>query len=250
MVGSLMYLTASRPDLVFAVCMCARYQAKPTEKHLTAVKWVFWYLKGTINMGLWYSKDNGFDLTAFADADHAGCQDLRKSTSGSAQFLGEKLVIWSSKKQKCTAISATEAEYISLSESNMSRENPQAIIVFEEQLVSHANRLVIKKNNQRVASGSDITDTKLRFVVGILRHHKLYKPVSLTATVRSRGSDCDIPWCFFDFALLRNKMVTTRRNSDDDVPNFEAMIVAAVANALPNLMAALRTQITNDVESH
>ncbi|GJR50226.1 hypothetical protein Tco_1400747, partial [Tanacetum coccineum] len=115
MVGSLMYLTISHPDLVFVVCMCARYQAKPTEKHLTTVKQVFRYLKGTINMGLWYPKDTGFNLTAFADADHAGCQDLRKSTSCSAQFLGEKLVSWSSKKQKCTTISSTEAEYISLS---------------------------------------------------------------------------------------------------------------------------------------
>ncbi|GJS61416.1 retrotransposon protein, putative, ty1-copia subclass [Tanacetum coccineum] len=79
MVGSLMYLTASRPDLVFVVCMCARYQAKPTKKHLTAVKWVFRYLKGTINMGMWYPKDIGFDLTVFADADHAGCQDSRKT---------------------------------------------------------------------------------------------------------------------------------------------------------------------------
>nr|GEX49613.1 hypothetical protein [Tanacetum cinerariifolium] len=84
MVRSLMYLTASRPDLVFVVCMCARYQAKPTEKHLTAIKRVFQYLKGTINMGMWYPKDTGFNLTAFADTDHAGCQDSRKSTSGSA----------------------------------------------------------------------------------------------------------------------------------------------------------------------
>ncbi|GKA93778.1 hypothetical protein Tco_0815764 [Tanacetum coccineum] len=110
-----MYLTTSRPDLVFAVYMCARYQAKPTKKHLTAVKRVFWYLKGTINMGLWYQKDTNFNLTAFEDTDHTGCQDSRKSTSGSAQFVGEKLVSWSSKKQKCTAISITEAEYISLS---------------------------------------------------------------------------------------------------------------------------------------
>ncbi|GJX92694.1 retrovirus-related pol polyprotein from transposon TNT 1-94 [Tanacetum coccineum] len=115
MVGSLMYLTASRPSLVFAICMCARYQAKPIEKHLTAVKRVFRYLKGTINIGLWYPKDTGFNLTAFADANHAGCQDSRKSTSDSAQFIGEKLVSWSSKKQKSTAISTTEAEYISLS---------------------------------------------------------------------------------------------------------------------------------------
>ncbi|GJR17176.1 hypothetical protein Tco_0965703 [Tanacetum coccineum] len=72
MVGSLMYLTASRPDLVFAVCMCARYQAKPTKKHLEAIKHIFRYLKGTINMGLWYPKDNVMSLTAYADADHAG----------------------------------------------------------------------------------------------------------------------------------------------------------------------------------
>nr|GEX89099.1 integrase, catalytic region, zinc finger, CCHC-type, peptidase aspartic, catalytic [Tanacetum cinerariifolium] len=99
MVGSLMYLTASRPDLVFAVCMCVRYQAKPTKKHLEALKRVFWYLKGTINRGLWYPKDTAMALTEYADADHAGCQDTRRSTSGSAQFLGEKLVSWSSKKQ-------------------------------------------------------------------------------------------------------------------------------------------------------
>nr|GEY70850.1 hypothetical protein [Tanacetum cinerariifolium] len=114
-VGSLMYLTASRPDLVFVVCMCARYQAKPTKKHLEALKRVFWYLKGTINWGLWYPKDTIMALTAYANADHAGCQDTRISTSKSAQFLGDKLVSWSSKKQKSTAISTTEVEYIAMS---------------------------------------------------------------------------------------------------------------------------------------
>ncbi|GJT93348.1 retrovirus-related pol polyprotein from transposon TNT 1-94 [Tanacetum coccineum] len=115
MIGSLMYLTASRPDLVFAVCMCARYQSRPTKKHLEAVKRVFRYLQGTINMGLWYPKDTAMALTAYADADHAGCQDTRRSTSGSAQFLGDKLVSWSSKKQTSTSISSTEAEYIAMS---------------------------------------------------------------------------------------------------------------------------------------
>ncbi|GJW26224.1 retrovirus-related pol polyprotein from transposon TNT 1-94 [Tanacetum coccineum] len=91
------------------------FTAKPTEKHLQAVKRIFRYLKGTINMGLWYSKDTNMSLTTYADADHAGCQDTRRSTSGSAQFLGDKLVSWSSKKQKSTAISSTEAEYITLS---------------------------------------------------------------------------------------------------------------------------------------
>nr|GEV17816.1 retrovirus-related Pol polyprotein from transposon TNT 1-94 [Tanacetum cinerariifolium] len=105
MIGSLMHLTSSRPSLIYDAYLCARYQAKPTEKHLNAVKRIFRYLKGTINMGLWYSKDTSMSLTAYADADHAGCQDTRRSTSGSAQFLGDKLVSWSSKKQKSTAIS-------------------------------------------------------------------------------------------------------------------------------------------------
>ncbi|GJV70717.1 retrovirus-related pol polyprotein from transposon TNT 1-94 [Tanacetum coccineum] len=116
MVGALMYLTASRPDIVHATCYCARYQAKPTEKHLTAVKRIFRYLKDSINMGLWYPKDTGFELTAFSDSDHAGCLDSRKSTSGGIQFLGgDKLVSWSSKKQDCTSMSSAEAEYVSLS---------------------------------------------------------------------------------------------------------------------------------------
>ncbi|GKA76264.1 retrovirus-related pol polyprotein from transposon TNT 1-94 [Tanacetum coccineum] len=113
-IGSLMYLTSSRPDLVQAVCYCARYQARPTEKHLNEVKRIFKYLKGTINMGLWYPKDFGFELTVFSDADHAGCLDTRKSTSGGIQFLGDKLVSWMSKKQNCTAMSLAEAEYVAL----------------------------------------------------------------------------------------------------------------------------------------
>ncbi|GJT26854.1 retrovirus-related pol polyprotein from transposon TNT 1-94 [Tanacetum coccineum] len=94
MIGTLLCLTASRPDLHFAICMCARYQARPTEKHLHVVKRIFWYLKGTVNWGLWHPKDSSIALIAFADADHAGCQDTRRNTSGSMQFLGDRLVSW------------------------------------------------------------------------------------------------------------------------------------------------------------
>nr|GEX55605.1 hypothetical protein [Tanacetum cinerariifolium] len=115
MVRALMYLTASRPDIMHATCYCARYQAKPTEKHLTSVKRIFWYLNDTIHMGLLYLKDNDFKLTAFSDSNHAGCLDSRKSTSGGIQFLGgDKLVSWSSKKQDCTSMSSAEAKYVSL----------------------------------------------------------------------------------------------------------------------------------------
>ncbi|GKC16898.1 uncharacterized mitochondrial protein-like protein, partial [Tanacetum coccineum] len=110
MVGSLMYLTESRPYIVHATCYCARYQARPAEKHLKEVKRIFRYLKNTIHMGLWYPKDTSFELTAFLDFDHAGCFDIRKSTSGGIQFLGgDKLISWSSRKQDCTSMSTAEA---------------------------------------------------------------------------------------------------------------------------------------------
>nr|GEV26392.1 hypothetical protein [Tanacetum cinerariifolium] len=105
MIGTLLYLTTSRPNLLFAICMCARYQARPTEKHIHAVKRIFRYLRGTVHQGLWYPKDSSVALTAFADADHAGCQDTHQSTYGSVQFLRERLISWSSKRQKSAAIS-------------------------------------------------------------------------------------------------------------------------------------------------
>nr|GEU75139.1 ribonuclease H-like domain-containing protein [Tanacetum cinerariifolium] len=84
MIGALMYLTSSRPYIVHATCVCARYQAQPTKKHLQEVKRIFRYLRETVNMGLWYTKDSGFELTGFSDADYAGCKDTFKSTSGGA----------------------------------------------------------------------------------------------------------------------------------------------------------------------
>nr|GEW31278.1 hypothetical protein [Tanacetum cinerariifolium] len=116
-IRSLIYLTSSRPDIVQAVCFYARYQSRPTEKHLKEVKWIFRYLRGTIHMGLWYSKGSSFELTAFLDVDHARCINSRKSTSGGIQFLGDKLVRWMSKKQNCTSMSSAKAGYVGLSAS-------------------------------------------------------------------------------------------------------------------------------------
>ncbi|GJZ72426.1 retrovirus-related pol polyprotein from transposon TNT 1-94 [Tanacetum coccineum] len=115
MIRWLMYLTVSRPDIAFASFICARYQARPTVKHLKEVKRIFRYLRQSYNMGLWYLKDFGFELITYSDADHAGCKDDYKSTSGGILFLAEKLVSWSSKKQDCTTMSSTEAENVSLS---------------------------------------------------------------------------------------------------------------------------------------
>ncbi|KAJ9547188.1 hypothetical protein OSB04_019731 [Centaurea solstitialis] len=111
-IGSLLYLTASRPDIVFSTGVCARFQCDPRESHLSAVKRILRYLKGTPDFGLWYPKDSGFELIAYTDSDHAGCKLNRKSTSGACQFLGDKLVSWSSRKQNCVSLSTAEAEYV------------------------------------------------------------------------------------------------------------------------------------------
>ncbi|KAJ9566501.1 hypothetical protein OSB04_002467 [Centaurea solstitialis] len=103
---------ASRPDILYSTCLCARYQAEPKESHLTAVKRIFRYLKGTPNLGLWYAKDSGFDLTAYSDSDFAGCKIDRKSTTGGCQLLGGKLVSWTSRKQNSVSTSTAEAEYV------------------------------------------------------------------------------------------------------------------------------------------
>jgi hypothetical protein len=112
MIGSLLYLTASRPDIMFSVCLCARFQSCPKESHLIAVKRIFRYLLGTIDLGLWYPKSNSFDLISYTDADFAGCKIDRKSTSGTCHFLGHSLVSWFSKKQNSVALSTAEAEYV------------------------------------------------------------------------------------------------------------------------------------------
>ncbi|GJR14064.1 retrovirus-related pol polyprotein from transposon TNT 1-94 [Tanacetum coccineum] len=111
----LMYLTASRPDIAFATFVCARYQARPTVKHLKEVKRIFLYPRQSYNMRLWYPKDSEFELIAYSDANHARCKDNCKSTLGGLQFLGKKLMSWSSKKQDCTVMSTAEAEFVSLS---------------------------------------------------------------------------------------------------------------------------------------
>ena len=112
MIGSLLYLTASRPNIMFSTCLCARFQVNPKESHLIAVKGIFKYLKGTPNLGIWYPKGTCFDLIGYTDSDFAGCRIDQKSTSGSCQFLGRRLVSWYSKKQHSVSTSTAEAEYI------------------------------------------------------------------------------------------------------------------------------------------
>ncbi|GJY63605.1 putative ribonuclease H-like domain-containing protein [Tanacetum coccineum] len=112
MIGSLMYLTASRPDIMFAVCACSRFQVTPKTSHLNVVKRIFKYLKGKPNLGLWYPRESSFDLEAYSDSDYAGANLDRKSTTSGCQFLGSRLISWQCKKQTIVATSTTEAEYV------------------------------------------------------------------------------------------------------------------------------------------
>ncbi|GJZ41770.1 putative ribonuclease H-like domain-containing protein, partial [Tanacetum coccineum] len=112
MIGSLMYLTASRPDIMFAVCACSRFQVTPKSSHLSAVKRIFRYLKGKPKLGLWYPRVSSFDLESYSDSDYARANLDRKSTTGGCQFLGRRLISWQCKKQTIVATSTTEAEYV------------------------------------------------------------------------------------------------------------------------------------------
>ncbi|GJY88839.1 retrovirus-related pol polyprotein from transposon TNT 1-94 [Tanacetum coccineum] len=165
MIGTLMYLTASRPDLTFIVCMCARYQAKPTEKHFHAVKRIFKYLRGTVNQGLWYPKDSSIALTTYADADHAGCQDTRRSTYECMQLLGDKLVSWSSKRQK-TLIQQKH---------NKRRWNYA--------LVALKNRLKIGKCNQRLSPTLKSNEPTIQVALDALKLTPFYNAFEVSADV-------------------------------------------------------------------
>jgi len=112
LIESLLYLTASRPDIQFGVCLCARFQANPKESHFKVAKRILKYLKGTTNVGLWYPCDSNINLSGFSDLDYAGCKLNRKSTSGTCHLLGSSLISWNSKKQACVALSIAKAEYI------------------------------------------------------------------------------------------------------------------------------------------
>jgi hypothetical protein len=112
MIGSLLYLCASRSDIMLSVCMCVRFQADPKEVHLRVMKRIMRYLVYTPKFGLWYPKGSTFDLIDYSDADWAGCKIDKKSTSGTCQFLGRSLVSWASKKQNSVALYTAEAEYI------------------------------------------------------------------------------------------------------------------------------------------
>nr|GEU81451.1 reverse transcriptase domain-containing protein [Tanacetum cinerariifolium] len=160
--GGIMHLTASRPDIAYATFVCARYQACPTVKHLKEVKWIFRYLRQSYNKGLWYLKDSGFKIIAYSDVDHVGCKDDCKSTSGGLQFLGGKLMSWSSKKQDYTVMSTAEAEYVSLS-ACYAQVIWMLIIMAHQQLIANVHPDELCPPNKRKELSLTLDDFRIIF---------------------------------------------------------------------------------------
>ncbi|GJU02504.1 hypothetical protein Tco_1112842 [Tanacetum coccineum] len=143
MIGSLMYLTASRPDIMFADYACARFQVSPKTSHLLAVKRIFRHLKGKPSLGLWYSKDSPLELVAYTNSDYAGATQDRKSTTEGYQFLGNRLISWQCKKQTVVATSTTEVEYVAAA--NCCRQEVMDFIKLLTPNQSHISYALTKK---------------------------------------------------------------------------------------------------------
>ncbi|XP_022864057.1 uncharacterized protein LOC111384068 [Olea europaea var. sylvestris] len=112
MIGSLLYLIATRPDIAFSVGVYARFQPDPKESHISSARRIIRYVSGTVDLGIFYSRNSNLDLVGYSDADWAGNADDRKSTTGGCFYMGSNLVAWLSKKQNSISLSTAEAEYI------------------------------------------------------------------------------------------------------------------------------------------
>ncbi|GJV34919.1 hypothetical protein Tco_1407396 [Tanacetum coccineum] len=136
MIGSLLYLAASRPDILFSVSLCARFQENPKTTYLYVVKHIFRYIRGTSHLGLWYPKGTRIETVVYSDSDHAGDYVDRKSTSGVCTFMGCCLTSWFAKKQMALAISTTEAEYV------FARKACQQALWMKQALINYNIRLI------------------------------------------------------------------------------------------------------------
>ncbi|GJX81591.1 putative ribonuclease H-like domain-containing protein [Tanacetum coccineum] len=171
MIGSLMYLTSSRPDIMFAVCACARYQVNQKVSHLHAVKKIFRYLKGQPKLGLWYPKDSPFDLVVYTNSNYARASLDRKSTTRGCQFLGCRLISWQCKKQTVVANSTTEAEYIAASNCYGQADIGESSLIRPELVQETTDKVVLIKEKLKAArdcqkSYADNRRKPLEFEVG------------------------------------------------------------------------------------
>ncbi|GJU74782.1 putative ribonuclease H-like domain-containing protein [Tanacetum coccineum] len=185
MIGSLMYLTASRPDIMFAVCACSRFQVTPKTSHLNAVKRIFRYLKGKPKLGLWYPRVSSFDLEAYSDSDYAGANLDRKSTTGGCQFLGRRLISWQCKKQTIVATSTTEAEYVAAANCCGQYFTPKQSIEIRHHFIRDAYE---KKFIQvlKIHNDDNVADL-LTKAFDVSRHQELASPEQTTSALAIPG---------------------------------------------------------------
>nr|GEZ52373.1 hypothetical protein [Tanacetum cinerariifolium] len=155
MIGSLMYLTSSRPDIMLAVCACARFQVTPKASHLHAVKRIFRYLKGKPHLGLWYPKDSPFDLVVYSDSDYASASLDRKSTTGGCQILGCRLISWQCKKQTVVATSSKEVEYVATAS------YCAQVLWIQNQLMDYGHKLLLFSQMNWCCSFSVVRSSKV-----------------------------------------------------------------------------------------
>ncbi|XP_073049031.1 secreted RxLR effector protein 161-like [Primulina eburnea] len=169
-IGSLLYLTVSRPDLMFSVCLCARYQSNPKISHLKAVKRILRYVAGTINLGLWYTHETNSNLVGFSDADWAGDIDDRKSTSGGCFYLGNNLISWHSRKQNCVSLSTAESEYVAVGNAcTQFLWMNQMIVDYglkSEPLMKEDGKSYLKEPNEGCAFSMGATPSKINTEIG------------------------------------------------------------------------------------
>ncbi|GKC69448.1 hypothetical protein Tco_1115331 [Tanacetum coccineum] len=170
MIGSSLYLTTSRPDIMFSVCLCARFQEAPKTSHLEVVKRIFRYIKGTTHLGLWYPKGTGIETVVYADSDHAGVYVYQKSTSGICTFVECRLTFWFSKKQIALVVSTTEAEYVS------ARKACQQALWMKQALIDYDVRLddvpIVCDNKGTIdLSKNPVQHSRTKYIE--IRHHLL-----------------------------------------------------------------------------
>ncbi|KAK8939176.1 hypothetical protein KSP39_PZI011715 [Platanthera zijinensis] len=267
MIGSLLYLTASRPDIMFATCICVRFQVSPRESHLTLVKRILRYVKSCPNLGLWYPKDSTFDLTGFSDADYAGCRIDRKSTSETCQFLGDRLVSWFCKKQTSVSTSTAEAEYMAAGSCC------SQILWIQNQLLDYGYNLEKSKIFCDNTSAISITQNPVlhsRTKHIEIRHHFLRDNVQMASTVAAlskmkfdTGFDIDITsfdgsdQCFKDILnLFRDQqlleiMTTRMKIASDEIKEWcysatdenENSVIGFIRGTQVQLSPALLTEV-------
>nr|GEU50431.1 uncharacterized mitochondrial protein AtMg00810-like [Tanacetum cinerariifolium] len=233
MIGSLMYLTLSRPDIMFTVCACAHFQVTPKASNLHEVKRIFRYLKGKPHLGLWYPKDSPFNLVAYSDSDYAGTNLDRKSTIGGCQFLGCRLISWQCKKQTVVATSSTEAEYIAAMVNDVTR--LQALVDKKMVILTEAT---IRDNLQLDdVEGIDCLPNEEIFTeLARMGGHRRMSLVPLwhqlsSAFPQTQVCDLSLHSTKYSSLTLTQKVFTNMRRegkgcSDVETPLFEGMVVA------------------------